>query len=203
MKSTSMKQYLKNTFLCLLALTLNIAMSFLESFFLHSSLFLDSIFTVALIFYCGLVPALVVAAFYNPLMTLIRCAIYGTEIFYFDFLYALCGILIVIITWALSQNKKEFFFSKTVTVLYLFIIVFASSFASSFMASILDTYIRPLFEKTSGFSSLDKYSLAFQQLKFDTFLSYLLPRIPITVLDRLICTFAGFGFYRLAERRFS
>ena len=202
MKSTSMKQYLKNTFLCLLALTLNIALSFLSSF-LPISLFLDSIFTVALIFYCGLVPALVVAAFYNPLMTLIRCAIYGTEIFYFDFLYALCGILIVIITWALSRNKKEFFFSKTVTVLYLFIIVFASSFVSSFMASILDTYIRPLFEKTSGFSSIDKYSLAFQQLKFDTFLSYLLPRIPITVLDRLICTFAGFGIYRLAKRRFS
>lgn len=195
-----MKRFLKTTLLCFLALTLNIALSFLSSF-LHISLFLDSIFTVALIFYSGLVPSLVVATLYNPLITLIRCAIYGTEIFYYDFLYALCGILIVLITWALSRNKKEFYFSRTVTILYLFIIVFASSFASSFTASILDTYIRPLFEKTSGFSALDKFSLAFRQLKFNTFLSYLLPRIPITVLDRLVCTFLGFGIYRLAERK--
>lgn len=42
---------------------------------------MDTIFTVALVFYAGLVPALIVAALYNPIMTILLCVIYGTEIF--------------------------------------------------------------------------------------------------------------------------
>lgn len=179
----------------------NIATSFLSAT-LELPAFFDTIFTVAITFYAGLVPGIIAAAFSNPLMTVLRCAFYGTEIFYFDFLYSVCGIFIVLATWTISRNKKEFFFSRAVTVLYLLVIAFASSFLSCFSASFLDTFIRPLFEKRSGFSAIDNFSIAFQKLKFNVFLSYLLPRIPLTVLDRLICTFAGFGIYRFAEQKF-
>lgn len=162
--------------------------------------FFDTIFSVAITFYAGPVPGIIVAALSNPLMTVLRYTFYGTEIFYFDFLYSVCGIFIVLATWTISRNKKEFFFSRTVTILYLLIIAFASSFLSCFSASFLDTFIRPLFNKSSGFSAIDNFSMAFQKLKFNVFLSYLLPRIPLTVLDRLICTFAGFGIYRFAEK---
>ena len=177
----------------------NIATSFFSAA-LELPAFFDTIFTVAITFYAGLVPGIIAAALSNPLMTVLRCLIYGTEIFYFDFLYSVCGIFIVLATWTISRNKKEFFFSRAVTVLYLLIIAFASSFLSCFSASFLDTFIRPLFEKHSGFSAIDSFSMAFQKLKFNVFLSYLLPRIPLTVLDRLICTFAGFGIYRFAEK---
>ena len=125
----------------------------------------------------------------------LRCAMTGSEIFLYDFLYGICGILIVIASWLFSRNKKEFHFSRRVTLLYLLIIVFFSTFVSSFSASALDTFIRPLFEKVSGFSAIDDISLVFQKMNFSVFLSYLLPRIPITLLDRCICTFAAYGIY--------
>ena len=180
--------------LCLLALLLNIASTMLASA-LKLPAFLDTIFTVAITFYSGLIPGIIVAALFNPAMTLIRCAMTGSEIFLYDFLYALCGILIVIASWLFSRNKKEFHFNRRVTLLYLLIIVFFSTFLSSFSASVLDTFIRPLFEKASGFSAIDDISLIFQKLNFSVFLSYLLPRIPITLLDRCICTFAAYGIY--------
>ena len=180
--------------LCLLALLLNIASAMLASA-LKLPAFLDTIFTVAITFYSGLIPGIIVAALFNPAMTLIRCAMTGSELFLYDFLYALCGILIVIACWLFSHNKKEFHFSRRVTLLYLLIIVFFSTFVSSFSASALDTFIRPLFEKASGFSAIDDISLIFQKLNFSVFLSYLLPRIPITLLDRCICTFAAYGIY--------
>ena len=180
--------------LCLLALLLNIASAMLAST-LKLPAFLDTIFTVAITFYSGLIPGIIVAALFNPAMTLIRCAMTGSELFLYDFLYALCGILIVIACWLFSRNKKEFHFNRRVTLLYLLIIVFFSTFLSSFSASALDTFIRPLFEKASGFSAIDDIFLIFQKLNFSVFLSYLLPRIPITLLDRCICTFAAYGIY--------
>ncbi|MEE1249363.1 MAG: hypothetical protein UHU19_09095 [Lachnospiraceae bacterium] len=180
--------------LCLLALLLNIASAMLASA-LKLPAFLDTIFTVAITFYSGLIPGIIVAALFNPAMTLIRCAMTGSEIFLYDFLYAICGILIVIASWIFSRNKKEFHFNRRVTLLYLLIIVFFSTFLSSFSASAMDTFIRPLFEKASGFSAIDDISLIFQKLNFCVFLSYLLPRIPITLLDRFICTFAAYGIY--------
>ena len=180
--------------LCLLAVALNIATSLLASA-LKLPAFLDTIFTVAITFYAGLIPGIIVAAVFNPVMTILRCAMSGSEIFVYDFLYALCGILIVIASWLFSHNKQEFHFNRRVTLLYLLIIVFLSTFLSSFSASALDTFIRPLFDKTSGFSAIDNFSFVFQKLNFSVFLSYLLPRIPITLLDRFICTFAAYGIY--------
>ncbi len=197
-----MKRFFKTALLCII---LNITLSLLSGAIMPS-IFLDTVFTVAITFYCGLVPGLVVAATYNPIMTVLRSLLAGGTgtasggIFYYDFLYALCGIFIVIVTWAFSRNKKEFYFSKSVTLLYLLIIAFLSAFISSFAASALDAFVRPLFKTHSDFSAVDYFALAFQKMKFNAFLSYLLPRIPITILDRLISTFAGFGIYRLAEK---
>ena len=187
-------------FFGLLSIVGNLATSFLASA-LHVPIFLDTIFTVAITFYAGLVPGLIVAVLHNPIRTFIRSVIYGTDLFYFGSLYAVCGVLIALSTWIFSRNKKDFFFNRTITVLYLLIIVFVSSFLSCFAASALDTFIRPLLNDSLRFFPIDIFSIPFQKLKFGMFLSYLLPRIPITVLDRLICTFSGFAVYRLVDRR--
>ena len=82
-------------------------------------------------------------------------------------------------------------------VLYLLIIAFVSAFLTSFSASALNTFIRPLFGNLSRFSAIDDFYIAFQNLKFGIFLSYLLLRIPIIVLDRLISTFLDYEIYRV------
>lgn len=86
--------------LCLISIAGNIAAAFLAAA-LHLPLFSDTIFTVAVTFYAGFVPGLIVAGLYNPVMTLVECAVYRTEMFYFDFLYALCGMLIVLSAYLL------------------------------------------------------------------------------------------------------
>lgn len=192
-----MNSKLKIALLCVLALIGNVALSFFAARFLPS-IFLDTVFTVAITFYAGLAPGLVVAAAFNPLMTFLYCSMHGEAFSVYDCLYAICGILIVLATWFFSRNKKEFFFSRAVTVLYLLTIAFSSAFLSFFAASALDTFVRPLFDSTSGFSTFDNFSAVLRQMRVGTFLSYLIPRIPMTLLDRIICTFAGFGVYRLA-----
>ena len=190
---------LTTSILTILAILLNVVFVYAVSK-LNLIVFLDTIFTVALTFYAGLVPGLIAAAVYNPIMTLIYCAENGTEIFYFDFLYLICGMLIVLTTWAFSRNKKEFHSSTLITILYLLTITIVSSLVSCISASVLDTFVRPLFGKTSPFGPIEDFSYVFQHFNFGHFLSFLLPRIPITVLDRLICTFAGYGIYRLLSK---
>lgn len=190
---------LTTSILTILAILLNVVFVYAVSK-LNLIVFLDTIFTVAITFYSGLLPGLIVAAVYNPIMTLIYCAENGTQVFYYDFLYLICGMLIVLITWVFSRNKKEFHSSSLITILYLLAISIASAFVSCISASILDTFIRPLFGKPSPFGPIEDFSYVFQHFNFGNFLSFLLPRIPITVLDRLICTFAGYGIYWLFSK---
>lgn len=165
----------------------------------HLIVFLDTIFVVSLTIYAGLVPGLIVSAVHNPIITLLFCTLTKTQVSYYDFMYSICGMLIVTVTWAFSHNKKEFLFSRTVTVLYLFVIALCSSFVSCISASLLDTFVRPFFNQTLQLSVVDDFYSVFQHFNFGIFFSYLLPRIPITVLDRLICTFAGYGVYKLIK----
>ncbi len=183
---------LKSVLLSIFAVAGNIILVF----FVRKSnvpVFMDTIFTVAVTFYAGLIPGLLAAVMYNPAITLIDCFMADSEIYVFDFLYSICGMVIVLITWQISRNKEEFLFSKAVTVLYLTIIACASSFVSSICASVLDTVIRPLFAKSAGFSPIDSVQVQLQRENVSTFLSFLLPRIPISLFDRLLSTFAGYG----------
>ncbi len=184
----------------LVSLLLNILFSYTASK-LNLIIFLDSVFSVALTFYAGLIPGLIVAFALNPIMTVIFCLETGIPFLYYDSLYNICGMLIVFITWLFSRNKADFLYSPLFTVLYLLIIAFTSAIASCFCASLLDTFVRPFFGRPSGFGITDAFSSSFQNRNLGSFLSYLLPRIPITVLDRLVCTFAGFGVFYLLDKK--
>ena len=191
-----MKPKAKISILCIVALFGDLLTSFMAYKF-KLPFFLDTEFAVALTFYAGLVPGLIAAAFYNPLMIIWLCKYTGTAFSFYDCLYAICGMLIVFATWLFSRNKKEFLFSRSMTLLYLLIIVATSSVFSFTSASLLDTFILPLFEIKTGFSAFDNVAEVLRQFEMRTFFSYLVPRIPLTVLDRIVCTFAGFGIYRL------
>ena len=62
-----------------------------------NSSFFDTIFTVAVVFYCGLVPALCVSIGYNLINSLIWIYSGGVSD-PFIFFYSICGILIVLST---------------------------------------------------------------------------------------------------------
>ena len=48
----------------------------------------------------------VAATLFNPAMTLLRCAMSGSEILLYDFLYGICGILIIIASWAFWRTLR-------------------------------------------------------------------------------------------------
>lgn len=194
------KKFIEILILTIAALILNILLARLSAK-IHFMGFMDSLFTVALTFYAGLIPGLVAALFFNPIMGIILSLENGTQFFIYDSLYSICGMLIVLITWLLSRDKREFHYSRLFTFLYLVIITFASALASCISASLLDTFIRPLFGKPSGFGITDNFSYSFQNQNMGSFLSYFLPRIPITLLDRLICTFAGYWIYKFYSKK--
>lgn len=191
---------LKTVLLIILAESGNFALVALV-FPLHLPLFLDTVFTVAVTFYAGLVPGLIVAAAYNPLLSIFWHIFLGYQTGTLGSLYALSGMLIVLSTWIFSRKKDDFSFSAKVTVLYLLVISFVSAFASCFSAAFIDTFLRPLLKMPEmideGMFQQDALTLVFSRFGAGAYLSALLPRIPITVVDRIICTFAGFGVYKL------
>ena len=191
-----MSKKLKISVLCLLAIIGNLTTSFF-AYKLGLPCFLDTEFSVAITFFLGLVPGLIVAACFNPLMIVLLCWYTGTPFSTYDCLYSICGMLIVFATWLFSRNKKEFLYSRLMTLLYLLMIIVTSSVFSFTAATLLDTFVLPVFQSTSGFSAFDNYAAVLRQFNMGTFFSYLVPRIPLTVMDRLICTFVGFGIYRL------
>ena len=191
-----MNPTLKKVLFCVIALFGDLLTSFMAYKF-KLPFFFDTEFAVAITFYMGLVPGLIVAACYNPLMIIWLCRYTGTQFSFYDCLYAICGMLIIFVTWLFSRNKKEFLSNRPMTFLYLLIIAGASAVFSFTSASLLDTFILPLFKTTTGFSAFDNFAEVLRKFEMGTFFSYLVPRIPLTVLDRLVCTFAGFGVYWL------
>lgn len=202
--ASNFQKILKFSLIIILAEIGNISVASLAMTF-QLPIFLDTIFTVAITFYSGLVPGIIIAALYNPIVNFTQYIFLKIDITFFASFYAIPGMLIAFTTWLFSRNKTEFLSSKKVTFLYLLLIVFASSFASCFSAAAVDVFLRPTF----GFQQFiftdenlkwDLLSWSFSRLGFGSYLSALLPRIPVTLLDRTICTFLGFSIYKLMKK---
>lgn len=102
-----MKSGFRTFVICILAVILNFFTAFVFCSKLHFPLFLDTIFTVAVLFYCGLFPAVLVQVSYNIINSLVWT--YNTG--FFDvciLMYTVCGMLIVFSSWIIARRKEEF-----------------------------------------------------------------------------------------------
>lgn len=181
----------------ILAELLNLACKVLFCNVAHIPLFIDTIGTVAVTFYAGLLPGILTAATFNILWVIIIAAISNNPIYPWDMIYAVCGIVIVVITWLFSRKKSNFNISRLITVLYLVLIALVSAFASSVVGGIIESANRIHFGSLAYSSVLEQFVRAFLGENIGIFASCIIARVPVTVLDRMICTFAGFFVYRL------
>lgn len=194
-----MPRPLKTVILCLVAEILNFFVCDIFYHVLGIPLFFDTIFTVASVFYLGLVPALCVSLGYNLINSLIW--IFKEDVSDpFIFLYSICGLLIVISTWLIARRKAEFKISTTVTVLYLLLITLLSSFCTIFAGGIIDYFHYIYFNVPDMMNPIKSFTESFVQQRFSLLASCILAQIPVSFLDRLIATFAGYGIYRITER---
>ena len=190
---------IKTILLCLLALLFNLASAYFFGDMLHVPLFLDTIGTVVTVFYAGLVPGLIVAGFYNVLRVLLM-VLMGNPAYPWDMMYALCGLVIAFCTWVFIYKNSNFRSGRLLTVLYLLLIVLVSSFASSLIGAGIETAQRIIFNNQIYSNPVTLFVQAFLGGNSGLFLACFITRIPVTVLDRLICTFAGWGLYLLLKK---
>ena len=135
----NMPKPLRTVIICIVAEILNFLAADIFYHTLKIPLFFDTIFTVAVVFYCGLMPGLCVSIGYNLINSLIWvCKEDVSDPFIF--FYTICGILIVFSTWIISRHKAEFKISPVVTILYLVLIALISSLCTIISSGIIDYF---------------------------------------------------------------
>lgn len=177
---------------------LNLILPFIFGDLLHVPLFLDTIGTVFIVFYAGLVPGLIVAGLYN-ILRLILMVIVGNPVYPWEMMYSLCGLAIAFLTWALSWKNTSLYLTRALTFLYLILISLLTAFASSMIGGAVEATQRLLFDNQVYINPVRSFIMAFLGEKIGLYISCMFARIPITVLDRLISTFFGFIVYQLVR----
>lgn len=194
-----MKRRCKIALFCIASIILNLGVSLLFFDVLHIPLFLDTIFTVAIVFYLGLVPGLIVGVLFNIIDTLFNYLARGI-VSPTNICFSLCGAAIALVTWAFARKKDEFQISIPVTILYLLLIALLSSSASIFIGGIIDFVRFSYFDIPDSMAPIKQFTESFVSQRFSLFASCILAQIPISITDRLITTFAGYGVYKLYEK---
>ena len=191
-----MKRNVKIGIFCLVSIILNLALSLLTYDILKFPLFLDTVFTVAMVFYLGLVPGLIVGILYNFIDVLFNLLVRGinspTNIF-----FSICGAAIVIVTWLFARKKTEFQISISITILYLLLISLISSFVTIIIGGTFDFIRFSFYDIPDSMAPIKQFTDSFVSQKFSLFAACILGQIPISMTDRIISTFAGYGVYKL------
>lgn len=196
-----MNHKLKIALFCIVSIFLNLGASVLFFDVLNIPLFIDTVFTVAIVFYLGLVPGLAVGFLYNFVDVLFNYLVRGvnspTNMF-----FSICGAAIVLVTWLFARKKEEFQLSLPITILYLLLISLLSSFVTIFIGGIIDFIRFSYYEIPDSMAPIKQFTDSFVSQKFSLFASCILGQIPISLTDRLISTFAGYGVYKLYVKIF-
>jgi len=198
LEETKKHSPLKIVLFSLAALILNFAVAKLSGY--GSFLFMDTVFPMALLFYFGLWPALIVQVLFNVISAFLPMFITGNYNGAINALYGLAGVAIILVSWLFARKKEKFQISPLYTVLYLLLMSFCAALASCVVAGVVNNFILSITEIDVEHAA--KYEKVFMSL-FGTgllpFFSLILGRIPITLADRIITTFLGFGICRLVQ----
>lgn len=196
-----MKDLTKIVLVCIVAGAGNFVTAYIFIDTLQFPLFMDTIFTVAVVFYCGLIPALTVAVTYN-ILEAFTLTIRGFPFEPYVMLFGISGALIVLATWFFARKKEEFKINLPITLLYLVLIAVISSFCSIISSGIVD-YIRyTMVNLPDRMAPIKNFTDSFVNQHFSLFTSCILAQIPVSLTDRLLTTFLGYGLYKMMVQLF-
>ena len=159
---------------------------------LQAPLFFDTIFMMAALFAFGPVAAFVEYLLFNGLVCAKLCALYGKVDYLY--LYSLSALTIIAVTWLFVRKKQNL--QKDVNLVFLRLLTAAilAGFACSLVSGFISYFTYNMNAKDWAF---DRVIFAFNGEGLGFLASAFLGRIPVTVLDRVITTFAGFGVFKL------
>lgn len=188
--SISKKPFWQTLLLCIAAAILNLLLSKFASNVLKIPLFLDTVFSITILFYCGVIPAI-----FTSVMFSIPSALLDNSPFYI--LFSLCSVAIILITYAIMKKEAEHKHSIKLTILYLILASLLAGFASSVIGGTIHTLALILFPNQVSEIVTEKFVLSLFSQNGSLLLSAILGRIPSTCTDRIISTLLGYGIYQL------
>ena len=141
-----------------------------------------------------------VAAFFEYLVYMgISCirmkVTYGSV--HMIYLFSVSALTIILITWLFIRRKDSFKKSVNRTFLILVSAAIFSGLACSIVSGFVNSFI---YFKNENDLAYDRVIFAFNGEQFGFLASAILGRIPVTILDRIITTFAAFGIFNLYSK---
>lgn len=195
MLNTKVKDNLKICLVVVVAGILDFATATLFQTVLHVPLFLDMTFAMAVLFAYGVLPAIMTYVV-NVICGCIKLVIlYGKNDYVY--LFTLSALTIILVTWAFVRKKENLKKGVNLTFLYILSAAVCAALACSVVSGIISYFTYSLNVEAGPF---DKIIFAFSGDQMGVLASCIVGRIPITILDRIITTFAGFGIYILYTR---
>ncbi len=174
---------------------LDFGMNYLFNIVLKAPLFLDTTFMIAVLFIFGPVESFL-AYLVNMLCTALRLyVLYGsTE---FIYLYSLSAITIISITWSCIKYTRTNA-AQNPTVNRIFIRFLTAAIVSAIACAVVSGIISYFtYQQNVDEWAFDKIIFSLHlfnmQIKESILVTSILGRIPLTVLDRIITTFAFYN----------
>ncbi|GEM_PF-1139330 len=158
-------------------------------------LFLDTIFMTATLFLFGPVAAFFEYLVYMGISCIRMKVSYGSV--HMIYLYSVSALTIILITWLFIRRKDSFKKSVNRTFLILVSTAIFSGLACSIVSGFVNSFI---YFKNENDLAYDRVIFAFNGEQFGFLASAILGRIPVTILDRIITTFAAFGIFNLYSK---
>ena len=182
------KSYLSIYLTALVAGVLDFAVATLFQNVLHVPLFFDTTFLMAMLFLYGPLPALF-SYVINVICGCLKLVIlYGKNDYVY--LFTLSALTIILVTWLFVRKKENLKKGVNITFLYILSAAVCAALACSVVSGIISYFTFSLNVESGPF---DKIIFAFSGDQMGVLASCIVGRIPITILDRIITTFAGFG----------
>ena len=182
------KSYLSIYLTALVAGVLDFAVATLFQTVLHVPLFFDTTFLMAVLFLYGPLPALF-SYVINVICGCLKLVIlYGKNDYVY--LFTLSALTIILVTWLFVRKKENLKKGVNITFLYILSAAVCAALACSVVSGIISYFTFSLNVESGPF---DKIIFAFSGDQMGVLASCIVGRIPITILDRIITTFAGFG----------
>lgn len=172
-----------------------LAASFFQDF-LKSPFFFDTIFMIAALFLFGPLASLIEYLLFIS-FTCVKLKIRDGKTD-FVFLYTLSAFTIILVTWLFIRKKENLKKGVNLTFLYILTASVLAGLACSVVSGLINWFAQKLFQKDWYFNT---FIFAFNGDEYMNFLfSSIIGRIPVTVLDRVITTFSGFGISKLYSK---
>ena len=177
--------------ICLVVIVAGVLDFFTETLFqevLHAPFFFDMIFAMAVLFVYGPVASMFVYVVNVTIVCIKMKIVYGSMDFVY--LYSLSAFAIIFVTWLFVRKKENLKKSINFTFIYILTASVCAALCSCVVSGLINFFA---YNMNARSLDVEKIIFAFTGEQLGVLASSILGRIPITVLDRIITTFAGFG----------